>query len=451
MRVLETKTAQGLATAAAVEDSLHDGEHAATFLERTARRRLTVDPAGRKRLFVDDPGFGGFVRLDRDGRELYLNANELSAEGAAGLLASGRHLFHLGSPAPAAERGGAHHPVQAADGGWETTAERLDMTAAAAGTAAPADAVAARLCPGQVFGSLQISDVLRESVFADSSGTRLWDRCYGVELTAVATSADGTRAVSASRYATGLDGIDPADLGLELSLMETGMAAGERPFEGPRVVFAPSATAQLLRALVNTILLNPVAHPAPLVTSLVDEGPRPDACGARSFDCEGTPTGRTELIGHDGVQRAVATRKAHVGGEDGAAAGSAGRLTGHAWWNPLKNFPQLAAGNVRLTPAGAGDALLSGERCVVVDARTLGVEEFRSGGQLAFRLLAARAVDGVPQEPFRPMSVEGEAIDFLASVTAVGESVSYFPGQFSAGGGYLEMDLTRVTSKASER
>ncbi|MCX4692829.1 metallopeptidase TldD-related protein [Streptomyces sp. NBC_01408] len=450
MRVLENKTAQGLATAAAVEDALHAGEHAATHLERTARRRLTADQDGRKRLFVDEGEFGGFVRLGRDGRELYLNAKELNAQGAAGLLGSGRRFFHLGSAAPAAAHGVAHHRERSADGGWETTAERLDMGAAAAGAAALSDALAARLHGGQGVGSLQISDVLRESVFADRSGTRLWDRCYGVELTAVATSADGTRAVSASRYATGLDGIDPACLGRELSLMEAGMAPGEQRFEGSRVVFAPSAAAQLLRALTQTVLFNPITSPVALAAALVDEGPRPDAYGARSFDCEGSPTGRTELIGVDGVQRAVATRKAHVGGAPDEAGGS-GRLTGHAWWNPLKNFPQPTASNIRLTPTGAGSDLLAGERCVVVDARTLGVEEFRSGGQLAFRLLAARAVDGVPQGSLRPMSVEGGAIDFLASVTAVGDHVSYFPGPIPAGGGYMEMDLTRVTSKERER
>ncbi|WP_129593276.1 metallopeptidase TldD-related protein [Streptomyces sp. C] len=450
MRVLETRTAEALATTAAVEAALRTGEHASTHLERTTRRRLTVDPAGRKRLFHDDAGFGGFVRLGHAGRELYLNAGQLSERGTAALLATGRRLFHLGSPLPATERIPAHHRAAAPDGGWQTTTGRLDMASAAAGAADLRDAVAARLGAGQHLGALQICDQLRESVHAHTAAAPAWDQCYGVELTAVATSADGARAVSASRYATGLDAIDPACLGRELSLMETGMGAGERPYEGPRVVFAPTATAQLLRALTSTLLLNPLTRPAPLITSLVDEGPRPDAWGARSFDCEGTATGATALVGPDGVQHTVATRKAHAGGE-GAEAATAGLLTGHAWWNPLKNFPQLGAGNVRLTPAGAGAGLLDGERCVVVDARTLGVEEFRSGGQLAFRLLAARAVDGVPQEAFRPMSVEGEAIDFLASVTAVGEHVSYFPGQISAGGGYLEMDLSRVTSKARER
>ncbi|MEV7726870.1 metallopeptidase TldD-related protein [Streptomyces sp. NPDC087917] len=446
MRVLETRTARGLATVDAVQGALREGEYAATHVERTARRRLTADQDGRKRLFVDDPGFGGFVRLGRGGRELYLNANDLSERGAAPLLDSGRRFFGLGTPAPVTEAGAAHVVAPGADGGWETTADRLDMGAAASGAAGLSDALAARLHAGQGVGSLQISDVLRESVYADGSGTRRWERCYGVELTAVATSADGARAVSASRYATGLDGIDPACLGRELSLMESGTGPGERPFEGSRVVFAPTATAQLLRALTQTILLNPVTRPEPLATSLVDEGPRRDAYGARSFDCEGTPTGRTELIGHDGAQRAVVTRKGRAGG--GPADGRS--LTGHARWNPLKNFPQPTAGNVRLTPTGGGD-LLAGARCVVVDARTLGVEEFRSGGQLAFRLMAAHVVDGVPQGPFRPMSVEGEAIDFLASVTAVADHVSYFPGQISAGGGYLEMDLTRVTSKARER
>ncbi|MER6386542.1 metallopeptidase TldD-related protein [Streptomyces sp. NPDC001250] len=447
MKILHHRADQALATAEAVQSSLRPAETAATFLERTARRRLVCDATGKKQLLIEDPAFSGFVRLERDGQELYLNANQLTEPTAARLLATGRPLFRLGSPAVDGGQPHAHPRAQSADGCWHTTPDRLDMASAALRTGELMAAIGAHLSPGQSVAGVHVSDILRESVFLDSSEARLQDQCYGVELTAVVTDEAGTPMVSATRYATALDDIDLAGLGRELSLIHTGMAAGERPFTGTLVVFAPSAVAQVLRALVNTILLNPITHPAPLATSLVDEGPRTVGCGARSFDCEGTATGATELVGRDGRQRTLATRKVVL------AEGRPGErtpLTGHAWWNPLKNFPQMTAGNVRLlpTPDTTADALLDGERCVIVDARTLGVEEFRSGGQLAFRLLAARTVDGVPQEACTPMSVEGSAIDFLASVTAVGDTVSYFPGQISAGGAYLEMDISRITSKA---
>ncbi|MGW7523810.1 metallopeptidase TldD-related protein [Streptomyces sp. NPDC054783] len=447
MKTLHQRADQAFATAEAVQSALRPAESAATFLERTARRRLVCDATGKKQLAVEEPAFSGFVRLERGGRELYLNANQLTVPAAARLLATGRPLFHLGSPAGDGGRAHAHPSVQSADGGWHTTRDHLDMSVAASRTGELMAAIGAHLRPGQSVAGLHVSDILRESVFLDSFGARLKDQCYGVELTAVVTDDAGSHVVSATRYATALDDIDPAGLGRELSLIHTGMGAAEHTFTGSRVVFAPSAAAQLLRALVNTILLNPVAHPAPLVTSLVDEGPRTQGCCARSFDCEGTATGATQLVGRDGRQRALATRKV-VRAQNEPQAPTP--LTGHAWWNPLKNFPQMTAGNVRLTPTPdtTADALLDGERCVVADARTLGVEEFRSGGQLAFRLLAARTVDGVPQEACAPMSVEGSAIDFLASVTAVGDTVSYFPGQISAGGAYLEMDITRITSKA---
>ncbi|MFI2642830.1 metallopeptidase TldD-related protein [Streptomyces sp. NPDC018610] len=447
MRTLQHRTGQAVAVTEAVRSALRPEESAATFLERTARRRLVCDAAGKKQLHVDEPAFGGFVRMRQGDRELYLNANRLTGPTAARLLATGRPLFRLGSAAVAGERAHAHRSAQSGDDGWHTTGDRLDMADAASRTGELMAAVGAHLRPGQSVAGLHVSDILRESVFADSSGTRLKDQCYGVELTAVVIDDAGSRMVSATRYATTLDEIDLAGLGRELSLIHSGMGPGERNLDHDRVVFTPSAAAQLLRALANTVLLNPVADPAPLTTSLVDDATCPQGYGARSFDCEGTATGTTEMVGRDGRQRPLATRTVALA-DDGPRA--AAPLTGHASWNPLKNFPQMTAGNVRLTPTPAttADTLLAGERRVVVDARTLGVEEFRSGGQLAFRLLTARTVDGVPQEACAPMSVEGSAIDFLASVTAVGDTVSYFPGQISAGGAYLEMDITRITPKA---
>ncbi|MFF9182608.1 metallopeptidase TldD-related protein [Streptomyces misionensis] len=440
MKTLEHRLGQALAVAEAVQSALRPAEHAATFLERTARRRLVCDATGKRQLLVEEPPFSGFVWLERDGRELYLNAGRLTAPSAARLLAAGRPLFHLGSPA--ADRDRAHaHP---ADDGPRTPAAGLDMARAAERTDELTAAVTAGLLPGQSVAALHVGDVLRESVFLDSATARLQDQCYGVELTAVVTDTAGTHAVSATRYATALDDIDLPGFGRELALLHTGMGTGTHTFTGSRVVFTPSAVAQVLRALVNTILLNPVADPAPLATTLVDEGPRAAGYGAVAFDCEGTATGVTRLVGRDGRQHALATRKTPSRPGEPQPP-----LTGHAWWNPLKNFPQTTAGNVRLTPTPdtTADSLLAGERCVVVDARTLGVEEFRSGGQLAFRLLAAQAVDGVPGQACTPMSVEGSAIDFLAAVTAVADTVSYFPGQISAGGAYLEMDITGITSK----
>ncbi|WP_151770044.1 metallopeptidase TldD-related protein [Streptomyces abyssomicinicus] len=447
MKVLNRRADQAIAVAETVQAALHPTESAATFLERSARRRLVCDASGKKQLLVEDPAFSGFVRLERDGRELYLNAGQPTVPTAARLLATGRPLFSLGSPAADGGRPHAHPSRQTAQGDWHTTRDRLDMSAAASRTGALMEAVGEGLRPGQAVAGLHVSDILREAVFLDSGGARLEDQCYGVELTAVVVGEDGSHMVSATRYATALDDIDPVELGRELSVLQTAMGAAGQPFTGTRVVLTPSATAQLLRALVNTILLNPLAHPVPLAASLLDEGPCAAGYGARTFDCEGTPTGSAELVGRDGRQRPVATRKTALA-DDGPLA--AAPLTGHAWWNPLKNFPQPTAGNVRMTPTAGTTArgLLAGERCVVADARTLGVEEFRSGGQLAFRLLAARTVDGVPQEAYAPLSVEGPAIDFLSSVTAVGDDVSYFPGQISAGGAYLEMDLTRITSKA---
>ncbi|GHF58846.1 hypothetical protein GCM10018790_40960 [Kitasatospora xanthocidica] len=445
MRELELRAEAGLAVAAAVEDALEPGEHAATFLDRTARRRLVVDAAGRKRLYIEDGTFGGFVRLGRGGRELYLNAHELAAAGAPALLATGRPLFPAGSPLPARERAELHTPVNADGEGWESTDSRLDLAAAAPETARLTEAVATGLRPGQTVQGLQLADVLGESVHSTSGGRRRWSRCYGVELTAVAADERSGRIASVTRYAQDLAKLDPAGLGTELALTAAGMgtpSGDERELLGNEVVFTPGAAAQLLRAIVSTVLLNPVTRALPLRTALIDDG-LAAGYGAKAFDCEGTPTGRTELITAAGVQRAVATRKAAVGGD-----GAEPKLTGHAWWNPLKNFPQLAANNVHLAPTTAGGALLAGERLVVVDARTLGVEEFRSGGQLAFRLLAVRAVDGVPQEPLRPMTVEGEAIDLLAALTEVGETVSYFPGVFSVGGAYLAMNLSRLTSRS---
>ncbi|QKW29895.1 hypothetical protein HUT11_30065 [Streptomyces seoulensis] len=448
MKTLQRKADQAFAAADSVQTALLPGESAAVFLERSARRRLVCDAAGKKQLLVEEPAFSGFVRLEHEGRELYLNASRLTASSAARLLATGRPLFSLGSPAADGGRPNAHPPARPAGAGaWCTTGDRLDMGAAASRTGALMAAVGSALRPGQVVAGIHVSDILREAVYLDSPGTRLEDQAYGVEITAVVVGEDGSAMVSATRYARTLDDIDPEELGRELALLHMASAAGGQPYTGTSVVLTPSATAALLRALANTVLLNPVVGPAALATSLVDEGPRTDGYGARSFDCEGTTTGTVEFIGRDGRQHTLASRRTTLAGHERRVPAP---LTGHAWWNPLKNFPLMTANNVSLTrTAGTtADGLLADERCVVTDARTLGVEEFRSGGQLAFRLLAARATDGVPRAAHTALTVEGSAVDFLTSITQVGDTVSYFPGQISAGGAYLEMDLTRITSKA---
>jgi predicted Zn-dependent protease len=444
MRQLQARTGEALAVADAVEASLLAGERSFTHIARTARRTLGIDPSGTRRLSIQQGKLDGYVLLARHSREVYVCAPDAAADEAARILEAGRAQLPLGRSCPPVASGHVHDPAPAAgDRSGAPTPVGLEPLAADAGPLL-AD-LAEGAGPGCTLRGLTVSEVLGESVYADSAGARGVSSCHGVEVHAAAADIDGTAVASLSRYALALDRVDPAGLGRELALTVAAFGSAAKSFGGHEVCFTPSAAAQLLRAVVATLLLNPLTDCAELCTAVVDDGRAADGCAARAFDCEGTPTGAMELVTKEGIQQAVATRLTSAAGTGG---GRATRLTGHARWDPVRNLPLPAATNVNLEPGGRPDSPLNGERCVVADVRSLGVEEHRSGGRLAFRLLAVRAADGVPLYAYEPLVVQGEAVDFLTAITGVGETVSYFPGPFSVGGAELSMDLSRLRSKS---
>lgn len=442
MRQLESRVDEALAVAAEVERGLRPGESADTFLTGSAQRQLTLDPAAGKRLAVRNGSLDGSVRFAFRGRELHLNATELTATDTPALLDAARSARTLGTQVPAAETPPLHEDALS----WEGSGPRGGLEAVAADPARVTGDIARGAGPDAVLQQVQVTETSNESVFARAGNAPAVSRCSGVEVRAILTGASGTTA-SLTRYARGLDGIDLVGLGRELALTTAGFGPGERAFDGDTLVFTPHAASQLLRHVVGALLLNPLVRPrGPLCAPVVDDGRAPEAPDARGFDCEGTPTGRIELVGRDGTQHPVATRLHAVAPRPDRPL----RLTGHAIREPLKAGPQLAATNVSLAPGGDLADPLAGERCVVVDVRSLGVEEHRSGGQLAFRLLSVRAVDGTPRETFLPVSVEGGAVDFLAAVRAVGPTVSYFPGYFAVAGAHLSLSLSQLLSSRSD-
>lgn len=436
MKVLGTRIEETLALMAAIEGQLKPGERSQTFLARTARRRLLTDASGNGQLHVEDGKPGGFICLRKAGHELHLNAPELACSAVADLLDVGRNLIHLGSTRPAPERE-ALHPGLNSTVGWENSVRQLDPPSLRAAPAIAAEAISGELRGGQSIQSVQVSEILTESTVSGSGDSPHWSRCYGVETKAVVRAGPAT--TSLSRYGTSVAGLDLPGLGRELAITAMGMGPACRQFTGSDVVFTPSAAARLLYHIVTSLLITPIVEGIPLCTSVVDDGPAVQGYCARTYDCEGTPTGRMELVDRDGVQRPVATRHQAVP----AGCPGAKHLTGHARWDPLFTHPLVSATNVSLTPT-VEDGWWPSADCCVVDVRSLGVEEHRSGGRLAFRLQAARMAAGEPCEAFLPILVAGEAPDFLASVVAVGPTVSFFPGPVSVGGSYLAMDLTGV-------
>ncbi|MGA5699819.1 metallopeptidase TldD-related protein [Peterkaempfera bronchialis] len=439
MRQLDSGCDEALAVADAVNRELRAGERAFIHLGRTWRRCLTVDPAtGGGQLMVRQGRFDGYVRLTRDGSEVYLNAPAPGSATVSRLLDVGRLLLPLGTfRTPLADQ--VPHA-----GEWRNRDGRVSLESVATDPVPLLSRLAEAAGPDCAVRTLAVSEVLGEQVFADSTGPRGQSVCRGAEVQAVASADGGATVARVSHYAADLKRIDLVTLGRELALTAAALGPASASLPGSEIGFLPSAAAQLLRVLVGALLFNPIAEPRPLCTAVVDDGRTADGCSARAFDCEGTPTAAMELVTRQGEQQAVATRLNSVVGTGGRKARS---LTGHASWEARRYQPQPTATNVRLAPGGAAPDLWSGERCLVTDVRSLGVEEFRSGGQLALRLLAARAVDGVPTGAYAPLVVEGEAVDFLAALTGVGETASYHPGPFSVGGAPLSMDLSRLSER----
>ncbi|MDX3075932.1 metallopeptidase TldD-related protein [Streptomyces sp. MI02-7b] len=451
MSALESTADHALSITDEVERSLRPNERSHTFLGRTARRQLSVDGDGRKRLIGRRGSWGGYVHLATDEHELYLSAPALAVGDVAALVDTGRALLHLGGRQPSRVAAGLPDPDAADLGEWWNTERTLGLAELSEDPSRIVDPIHEAAGSGVELRSVHITEVLGESVYARSGLARGRSGCRGVEIQAVAALPGGRTATALARYAASLEDIDLAAMGHELALAVVGATSVReadspaRPFDGDRVVFTPNAAAQLLSHVTAMLLITPIARSLPLHTALVDDGRASDGWAARGFDCEGTPTSLMELVTRDGVQQPMVTRLHSLASS--AEESAAKRLTGHALWDGMNNCPILSATNVRLEPCGDTGDTRAGEHCVVVDVRSLGVEELRSGGHLAFRLLMVRVVDGRPYETLAPLSVEGEAIDFLAAILAAGAPVSYSPGPFATAGATLVMDLSCLPSR----
>lgn len=445
MREIDSAIPGALAVADAVEQCLRPGEGFRLYLERTARRSLAVEvDTGRKSLAVRSGTSGGYLALAADGRELYLNLPDVATSDVPDLVRVGRELRHLaGSPPPRATAADPPTPSATFTGHWEETGRSLDLENIARDPSRFVDGIRRAAGPAAVLRSVHLTDIVRESLFARSDGVRATGTRRGVELQAAAVCPDTGSTTVLTRYATDAEALDVEGLGRELALATGSDAPGPRSFDGDRVVFTPTAAAQLLQHLTAMLLATPLSGAGPLRTGVIDDPRAPDGRAGGAFDSEGTATSRTELVTRDGVQHRITTRLRTLAG---AAPPEGGQLTGHARWDPHENFPKPSANNVRLAPCGTVPDLRSGGHAVVVDVRSLGVELLRSGGRLAFRLRIVRAEDGRRREVFAPFAVGGQARDFLAAVQAVGSAVSYAPGPFSTAAAPLVMNLSGLAS-----
>lgn len=426
-----------VAAARTVSRSHAPGERTDVHLERHAQRRLTITSSRASRVQARDGRFAGHLRIERAGRELDVPVLDASSGGLVRAAAVGRRAQALGRRTPPPRP--AHHDAIAPDGAADVRSgdEPFEVDAVAADPAPCWDAVGAGLGSQARLRGLAVTAVLHESVFAGWDADPRGGVTRGVEIAASAARAPGAPVVTVSRYASRADRLDLDGLGRELALVAAQGVDGPAVPRGT-VVLTPTCAARLVDAVVGGLLADPVRSVGRVRVPLVDDGRAVDGYLSSPTDCEGTPTGRLEIVDRGGAVQQPTSR----------ASASGPSLTGHARWDHVWKQPRLRTANPFLDGTDEAERLLAGERCVVVDLRPLGIAANQAGAGIAFRVQAVRAVDGTPTSSCSPCTVSGSVAGFLAAVVRACPPVSFFPGEFGSGGGYLELDLTGLEPRS---
>lgn len=212
---------------------------------------------------------------------------------------------------------------------------------------------------------------------------------------------------------------------------------GARPVGSRRcpIVLEPWAAAALLGTLAASIgadavhkgrsllagrLGEPVAAAA---VTLVDDGRRVDALGARPWDAEGVPTQRTEVIGQGVLRGFLHTTQT-------ARRAGLARSTGNAVRSSFRSTPEVGPTNLYLVPGEASlEELLRRleDGILVYDVRGLHTVNAITG-EFSLGITGALVERGTLGQPVREVTIAGTLLEVLGAVEGVGSDLRFLAG-----------------------
>lgn len=235
-----------------------------------------------------------------------------------------------------------------------------------------------------------------------------------------------------------------AEAAQDAAARAAGQVVGPPPAQ---VLLAPRKAAQLVAIATRDVVTARRTDLGP-VPELVDDGLATGAPHARPFDVEGTPTGRTLLVGREGRVTLPHAR---------GTASSEDLLGGHAARQEYDTAPQAWPRNVLLAACPDGPTAVVDEAAPRQDhpfchGVTGGdVMHLRTADTLMLGLdLAARtdAGDVVRHGRVRVTATAGE---LLGSLTPLTGPCAFVRGrEFSTGSGWALLDLTRLRCEPDE-
>ncbi|RGC68156.1 hypothetical protein C5N14_14655 [Micromonospora sp. MW-13] len=425
-----------LRAAGSLSGAARAGEALEVRTSRMSRRKHRIT-AGRVRSGAAVTGAAPtLVRLARDGREVHLWVDHLSAATAPGTLAEAREMLRYGRPYRDAA---ALHP----DADWDDQ-RYVDhgmrdpdgpLAAFWRSVREAAEAVGDRLGIRVAVADALIVEEQHTEVFARSDHAPRTFSLTRIEARLLVEVRQGQRRTRlwAARHGNRIAELPVADLLTEAALRGAVTLAADgrrepRRQAGGALLLGPRPTAALLRVLANDLFDRPDApRPAgPLRHVLVDDAHAAGGQHSRPFDHEGSPTGRTDLLDGSGQPTRMTVR----GGLPAAAAGAA-RLTGNAYAPVGQAAPMPRPTNVGLAGVGPG----SGERAAPdgfsglfgFNLRGEGTQQIRAGDVIRFRVETAYLRAGAVAGRGATLFVAGTVRRLLDAIEAVSPGTSYVP------------------------
>lgn len=194
---------------------------------------------------------------------------------------------------------------------------------------------------------------------------------------------------------------------------------------GPKgeLLLSPAVSAAVLRVLAYDVLeRRPWLEPgAALPCGLADDAHAAGSRHSRPFDHEGVPTGESVLLDQSGAPGDLACR-------GDAPGGGPVVLTGNALLAQVFTCaPEIRPTSVRLSGAAPYDLPAGFTGSLGFATRGEGVQRFRSGDRIMFRVETAAVRDGAVTGRTPALLFAGTARDILASVRGAAPPLSYQP------------------------
>jgi predicted Zn-dependent protease len=430
--------------ASALARQARAGEQAEVRTARLIRRKHRVGAdkvasSGR----LTDP-VATVLRLAAGGRDAYVCSGPAAPElmsAARAMLPFGRpyrdgtplHAEVAGLPGPGGELAEPAGPLR-------QFREQADTAAAVA---------AARLGVGIRVLDCTVTETASVEAFAAGSRQAQSFACATVEASLLIEVRRGPARLRlrAARHAASLGDIPLAEMMTETGWRGAAMLApplalppgAPGTVQAGELLLTPSVSAAVLGVLAHDVIdrraaPDPTPEPA-LPCALADDAHAPGSRHSRPFDHEGTPTGESVLLGQDGAPGRLACRGDAPA--DPADPAEPPVLTGNGLLAAFRSVPEVRPTNVRL--AGAAPYVLpdgyTGSLGYAI--RGEGVQRFRSGDRIMFRVETASVSGGAVAGRTPMLIFAGTAHDILASVAAVSPPLTYLPGRdYSAAGAW---------------